>query len=372
MLLLVVAGLFGRALVNARSIDPGFDPVNLHVATFDLGLANYTEETAPPFMDRMVAGTAALPGVQGVALSRMIPLDGGGMGLGSFIVEGHPASPDNPGWSPDWNIVTPSYFDVMQMPIVKGRSFTDQDRAGAPDVAILNETLASRVWAGEEPLGKTFRNGDVTVTVIGIVRDAKYRSLGEAPRGFVYVPFAQRYIGTVSLFVRHTPNASMTAPIRQLVANLDPALPILSSEPMVRHAAVGLFPQRVALWVATSLGAVALLLTLIGIYGVTAYTVAQRTREIGIRIALGSSRGNVLGLIVGQGMRLGVIGVALGIAGAFAATRLLESMLFGVSGSDPIALGAAGGLLLAAALLASWVPARRAARVDPMVALRQE
>jgi ABC-type antimicrobial peptide transport system permease subunit len=141
---------------------------------------------------------------------------------------------------------------------------------------------------------------------------------------------------------------------------------------MEEHAMLGLFAQRVAVWVATSLGGVALLLALIGIYGVTAYGVAQRTREIGIRIALGSSRGNVLGMIVGQGMRLGAIGVALGIAGAFAATRLIETMLFGVSGSDPIALSAAAAVLLGAALLASWIPARRAARVDPMVALRQE
>jgi ABC-type antimicrobial peptide transport system permease subunit len=176
----------------------------------------------------------------------------------------------------------------------------------------------------------------------------------------------------MSLLVRSAPRVSMAAPIRRLVADLDPSLPILHALTMEAHSAVGLFPQRIALWVATSLGAVALLLALIGIYGVTAYGVAQRTREIGIRIALGSSRREVLGVVLAQGVRLGAIGVGSGVVVAIAATRLLEGLLFGVSGTDPVALGAAAFALLSAALIASWVPARRAARVDPMVALRQE
>jgi predicted permease len=372
MLLLVVAGLFGRALVKARAIDPGFDPRGVHVATVDLGLVNHTAETGRQFVDRLMSGAAALPGVEGVAMSRMVPLDGGGMGLGDLIVDGHPASPENPSWGPDWNIVSPSFFDVLRIPLARGRGFADTDRAGAPDVAIMNETLASRIWPGEEAIGKTFRNEGRTITVVGIVRDAKYRSLGEAPRGFVYVPFAQRYHGVVSLYVKSGRGASMTTPIRRLVADLDPALPIITSMPMTERVAVGLFPQRVALSVATALGAVALLLALIGIYGITAYSVAQRTREIGIRIALGSPRASVLGMVLGQGLRLGGVGVALGVVAAIAATRLLETMLYGVSGSDPVALGSAAAALLAAAAVASWLPARRAARVDPIVALRQE
>ena len=208
--------------------------------------------------------------------------------------------------------------------------------------------------------------------MIGVARDAKYRTLGESPRGFIYVPFGQRYSDQMSLLVRTTTEASMALPVRRLVAELDPALPILASQSMEEHTAIGLFPQRVAVWVAGSLGAVALLLALIGIYGVTAFGVAQRTREIGIRIALGSTQRSVLGSVIGQGLRLGTIGVVLGIVAAIAVTRLLESMLFGVPGTDPIALGAAGVLLLSAALAASWLPARRASRIDPMVALRQE
>jgi predicted permease len=372
MLLLVVAGLFGRALVRAQAIDPGFEVRGVHVATVDLRLVNHTDETGRQFIDRLVSRAASLPGVESAAMGRMVPLTDGKMGLGPVIIEGRPAPGRGPneGWDPGWNIVTPAYLDLMRIPLLKGRGFTDQDRAGSPAVAVIDETLATRIWPNEEAVGKSFRNGDRTVTVIGITRDAKYQSLGRPNDGFIFVPLAQVYDPSMSLFVRST--APMALPIRRLVAELDPALPILSSQSMEEHAMLGLFAQRVAVWVAASLGGVALLLALIGIYGVTAYGVAQRTREIGIRIALGSSRGNVLGMIVGQGMRLGAIGVALGVAGALAATRLIETMLFGVSGTDPIALSAAGAVLLGAALLASWIPARRAARVDPMVALRQE
>jgi predicted permease len=372
MLLLVVAGLFGRALVRAQAINPGFEPRDVHVAMLDLSLVNHTSETGLLFVDRLLAGAASLPGVEGVATSRMVPLDGGKMGLGGVVVAGRPASAQSESWDPGWNIVSQNYFDVMRIPLLKGRGFTEQDRAGTPDVAIINETLARSIWPDEEAVGKSFRNGERTVSIIGIARDSKYRSLGEAGEGFIYVPLAQRYAPTMSLFVRSAPGTSVAVPIRQLVAQLDPALPILTSQPMEEHVAMGLFPQRIALWVAATLGGVALLLALIGIYGVTAYGVAQRTREIGIRIALGSSRGNVLGLVVGQGVKLGAIGVALGVAAAIAATRLLENLLFGVSGSDPFALIAAATVLIGAALVASWLPARRAARVDPMVALRQE
>jgi predicted permease len=372
MLLLVVAGLFGRALVRARAIDPGFDPSGVHVATMDLSLVNHSDTTGRQFADRLLSGAAALPGAQSAALIRMIPLQDGGMSLGAMIVEGRPAPGRDPSWNADWNIVTPAFFDLMRIPIVRGRAFTDADRVGAPDVAIVNERLAATIWPGEDAIGKTFRNEDRTITVIGVARDAKYRTLGESPRGFIYVPFGQRYSETMSLLIRSVPEASMALPVRRLVAELDPSLPILASQSMEEHTAIGLFPQRVAVWVAGSLGAVALLLALIGIYGVTAFGVAQRTREIGIRIALGSTSRSVLGSVIGQGLRLGTVGVVLGVIAAVAATRLLESMLFGVPGTDPIALGAAGGALLGASLLASWLPARRAARIDPMVALRQE
>jgi putative ABC transport system permease protein len=342
------------------------------VATMNFGLVNHTEETGLQFADRILAGAAAIPGVQAAALSRMVPLDGSSMGMGGVLVEGRPAPGPNDSWDPSWNIVTPAYFDVLRIPLVSGRAFTDADRGSAPLVAIMDEHLASSIWPGEQAVGKTFRNGERIVTVIGVARYVKHRSLGETPRGFVYVPLAQNYAERMSLFVRSAGATSLMLPVRRMLTDLDPALPILNSQPLTEMVAVALFPQRVALVVASALGGVALLLALIGIYGVTAYGVAQRTREIGIRIALGSTQRDVLAMIVRQGLRVGGIGVAIGVAGAIIVTRLLEGLLYGVSGSDPVALGAAGAVLLGAALLASWVPARRASRVNPMVALRQE
>jgi predicted permease len=375
MLLLVVGGLFARALVQARSIDPGFDPRGVQIATLDFRLANHDSTSGRQFADALLERAGAIPGAQVAALSRMIPLDGGSFGMGGIVVAGR-ESPDRGGrWDADWNIVTPDYFEVMRMPLVAGRGFSDADRTGAPDVAIINQTLADRIWDGDA-LGKSFTNSERTVTVIGIARDAKYRTLGEQPRGFVYVPFAQRYASEMSLLVRGEPRAvlaeALAAPIRSAVADLDPRLPVLSSETMDQHTAIGLFPQRIALVVAASLGLVALLLSVLGIYGVTAYGVARRTREIGIRLALGSPRGRVLGLVLRQGVVLAGLGVGIGLVMTLGVARLLESLLFGVPGTDLLALGGAAALLVVAALLASWVPALRASRVAPAVALRMD
>jgi predicted permease len=372
MLLLVVAGLFARALTRATAIDPGFDPANVHIATVDLRLVNHTPETGRQFFDRMLAEAQRLPGVEAAAFSRMIPLGGGGMGLGGVLVDGHPGPDSDGSWGPDWNIVTPAYFDVLRIPLARGRGFTDADREGTPAVAIMNETLASAIWPNEDAVGKTFRNEGRTVTVVGIARNAKYRTLGESPRQFIYVPLAQSYLGDMSLFVRTSSHAAMAPVIRRMVATLDPSLPVLVTSTMEEQARLGLFPQRIALWTASTLGGLALLLALIGIYGLTSFEVAQRKREIGIRIALGSSSRDVLRLIAGQGARLALIGVVIGVGGAIGATRLLEGLLYGVSGADPVALVAAAALLLGAALAASWAPARRAAGLNPMIALRQE
>jgi predicted permease len=375
MLLLVVGGLFARALVQARSVDPGFDPRGVQIATLDFILTNHDSTSGWQFADALLERAAAIPGAQNVALSRMIPLDGGSFGMGGIAVAGRESSREDGRWDADWNIVTPDYFDVMRMPLVAGRGFSDADRSGAPDVAIINQTLAEQIWDGDA-VGQSFTNSERVVTVIGIAHDAKYRTLGEQPRGFIYVPFAQRYASEMSLLVRGEPRAvqaaAFAAPIRSVVADLDPALPVLVSETMEEHTSLGLFPQRIALVVAASLGIVALLLSVLGIYGVTAYGVARRTREIGIRLALGSPRGRVLGLVLRQGVVLAFLGVGIGLAMTLGVARLLESLLYGVPGTDLLALGGAAGLLLIAAVVASWVPAMRASRVDPAVALKMD
>jgi predicted permease len=372
MLLLITAGLFARALVHARSIDPGFDARDVHLASLDLELASYDAARGLPLAATLRERARQLPGVQSAALSAMLPLDGGGLGLGGIDVAGTMPPDPRRGWDADWNVVTPGYFDVLRMPIVRGRDFSGGDREGTPDVAILNETFARRLWPGEDPIGRTFRNEERTVTVVGIARDAKYRSLGEDPRNFVYVPLAQRYFTRTTLLVRTTPGVQVAASVRRIVADLDRSLPILDQRPLEEHAATALFPQRLALLVAGSLGVVALLLALLGIYGVTAYSVARRTREIGIRIALGAPRSNVVRLVLRQGVLLAALGVAMGSAAAFGVTRLLAAVLYGVPPTDAIAFAGAATLLVLAAVVAGWIPARRAAAVDPVVALRAE
>jgi predicted permease len=372
MLLLITAGLFGRALVAARSIDPGFDPRDVQLTSMDLQLVNYDEAPGLQFASTLLERTRALPGVQVAALSAMLPLDGGGMGLGGLVRADAPPNDPNRIREMDWNVITPGYFEVLRMPIVRGRAFTDADRAGSTPVVILNETFAQGLWPNEDPIGKIVRNGDILLTVVGIARNAKYRSLGEDPRNFVYVPLAQRYFTRTTLFVRTASDVSVASPIRRIVAELEPALPILDQRTLVEQTAMSLFPQRIALWIAGSLGVVALLLALLGIYGVTAYGVVQRSREIGIRVALGAQRGNVLGLILRQGLMLAGIGVAIGAFAAFGVTRLLRTLLYGVPSTDIVAFGGAALVLVVAALAASWVPARRAASVDPVEALRSE
>jgi predicted permease len=372
MLLLIVAGLFARSLLRARSIDPGFDPRGVHIASMDLGLANYDSATGRRVAAAILERARAIPGVQSTALSAMLPLDGGGMGLGGIQVAGRQAPNPREGWRMDWNVVTPGYFATLNIPLVRGRDFAESDREGAPDVAILNEAFAAALFPGQDPVGRTVSNGNRTLTIIGVARDAKYRSLGEPRRNFIYVTLGQRYMGRTNLLVKAPGATAVAGPVRRIVADIDAALPILRQQTMTEQTATSLFPQRLALYVSSALGVVALLLALVGIYGVTAFSVTQRTREIGVRVALGAQRSHVLALIVRQGVALAAIGVAVGALAAFGATRLIGNLLYGVPPTDVVAFGAAAVLLAVAALAASWIPARRAARVDPIVALRSE
>jgi predicted permease len=376
MLLLVVGGLFARTLTRARSIDPGFDARGVYIASLDLGLANLDETAGRRVGATLLERARAIPGVRSAALSTMLPLDDGGMGLGTIKVAGRePPGGQDEGWREDWNVVTPGYFATMGIPLVRGRDFAESDRAGAGDVAILNEAFAAALFPGQDAVGRTLTTDDRVVTVIGVARNAKYRTLGEAQRNFIYVPFAQRYMGRTSLLVKTTTAGavmSVASPIRRLVQEVDARLPVLRQQTMEEQTATSLFPQRVALYVSGGLGTVALLLALLGIYGVTAFSVSQRTREIGLRKALGAQHSHVLGLVLRQGVVLAVVGVVVGSLAAFGATRLIASLLYGVPPTDMVAFGGAAVALGLAAVVASWVPARRAAGVDPIVALRND
>jgi predicted permease len=377
MLLLVVAALFGRALVKARAVDPGFQTHHIDVVDLDLSLAGYDDHRGVTQAAALLEVVRRMPGVEHAALSAMVPLAGSAMGFGNIDVAGHPAPTvakrsENGSWTADWNVVSPSYFDVLDLPLVRGRAFSDADREGTMKVAIWNETFAKNVFGTIDVVGRTFRNDSSTVTIVGVARDAKYRALDDPPMNFVYVPMSQYYRAHTNLFVRVSGNRDLSAPLKRLVAQFDPRLPVLDQSTMDDQVAFSLFPQQLALWITGSLSLVALLLASLGLYGVIAYSVAQRTREIGVRIALGAARGEVLRMVLRQGIRTTAIGLLVGVVAAFGATRLLASLLFGVSSTDLAAFGGAATLLAAVALIASWLPARRAAAVDPMIALRAE
>lgn len=372
MLLLVVAALFGRALVKARAVDPGFVTRHIDVVSLDLSLAGYDDHRGRAQSTALLEEVRRLPGVERAALSAMLPLAGEATGYGAISVEGHAPPKGDTAWYGDWNVVSPGYFDVLGIPLVAGRTFSDADHDGAPDVAIWNETFAKNVFGTSAVVGRTFRNGQRTMTIVGVARDAKYRALDDPPINFIYVPMAQRYRAQTALLVRVAGDADLSGSLRKLIARFDPRLPVLDHSTMDDQVALSLFPQRLALWITGSLGLVALLLALLGIYGVIAYSVARRTREIGIRVALGAARGSVLRMVLRQGFVAVSTGVLVGAVAAFGATRLLGSFLFGVPPTDLVAFGSAAALLGITALLASWVPARRAAAVDPMIALRAE
>lgn len=375
LVLVIAGGLFVRALDRAASINPGFDHANVDVIALDLTLTGYKEPDALAFADRLRARVLALPGVQHAAYAVDLPLDGNRMGLGSLRVPGL-QPPVGDSFRADWNAVSPGYFKTLNMPLVSGRDFSEHDTATAPGVIIINEAMARSVWGTTDALGRQF-DAEVmgrvrtTLTVVGVAPDAQVDTLGAEVGPFVYVPIAQGFVGRVSLVVKSAAGG-MIPQVRAIVRELNPNLPVTTAMPLDDVTALILIPQRIAAAVAASLGIVVLLLAAIGIYGVTSYAVSRRTREIGIRMALGADRTSVLRLVIRQGLVLTAIGVLLGLAAGAAAAQVLRSLLFGVSALDPIAFGGAALLFGLVSLAASYLPARRAARVDPMRALRAE
>ena len=376
LVLVIAGGLFVRALGRAASIDPGFDQTNVEVVSFDLSLSGMKEPDALAFADRLRNRVRAIPGVQDAAFAADLPLDGGRMGLGSLRVPGLQPPNGRSSFPADWNAVSPDYFKTLGMRLVSGRDFTDQDVTGAPGAIVINETMARSVWQTTDVLGRQFETDAIgntrsTLTVVGVAPDAQVDTLGATVRPFVYVPVAQRYVSRVSLLVKSAKGGTIPQ-VRALLRDMNPNLPVTTAMPLDQFTAIALIPQRIAGAVAGSLGVVVLLLAAIGIYGVTSYSVNRRTREIGIRMALGADRATVLRLVIRQGLVLTGIGVGLGLAAGAAGAQVIRSLLFGVSSLDPIAFGGAALLFAIVSLAASYLPARRATRVDPMLALRAE
>ena len=368
VLLMVCALLFGRSLRNAGQIEPGFALGGVEVVGLDLRLGGYDDARGRVFAERLMSRIEALPGLEAAASSRVVPLTGEREGGRAWLPDEYG---DARAIDASQNIVTPGYFRTLGLPLIAGRNFTASDRAGAPAVAIVNETLARHAWPGETAVGKRLVLGVSRrpIEIIGVVRDAKYRTLGETPTPFFYVPAAQRYETVMWILIRPT-GPSAVPQVRAIVRDMDPNLPVVQAASLAEMTAFTLFPQRVAAWLAAIVSTIGVLLAALGVYGVAAYHVNQRTREIGVRLALGALRGQVLGLILRHAGRLAVVGTVLGLALAALLTRLLEGMLYGVRPLDPISFAGGAIVLGALALIASLVPATRAASIDPVEALR--
>ena len=374
LVLLVCAGLVVRSLQVAQRTRPGFTPENAVALSFDLGLQGYTEEKGRAFQKQLIERTQSLAGVRSVALVSTLPLSLD-YSYSSIYVEGQPTttSTNLPVAVP--NEISPNYFHTMDIAL-RGRDFSDHDDKEQSRVAIVNETFARRFCPGREAIGARFNNGGPDKPyweIIGVAADGKYNSLGEDPKPAFYRPMLRDYSTNATLVARTAGDspAAITA-LRNEVLRLDSTLPIYNAKTLTEHLSLPLFPFRMAAIVLGSFGVLAIILAAIGIYGVMSYVVAGRTREVGVRIALGAARGNVLFLIMRQGMSLALIGVALGLLIAFGAAQLLVKVLFGVSPADPLTFAGVSLLLSLVAALACYIPARRATRVDPLVALRYE
>jgi predicted permease len=371
LVVLVCAGLCVRNLLALQRIDAGFETAKVLVMGLDLSLNGYKEEQGGQFYANLLERVSALPGVEAASLARIVPLTGSGMRM-SLGIDGYTPTDDKP-INFDMNIVGPRYCATMKLPLVAGREFTANDNEAASPVVIINEAAARTYWPNQNPLGKRLIIDARPAEIIGVTGASRYRSLTEAFRPGMLLPAAQNYFPDLSLHLRSAGDpASLIESARRELRALDPQLPATNIRTLEEQRRNSLYSERVTALLLSAFGALALLLAALGIYGVMAYAVAQRTREFGIRMALGARAGDVLRLLLRQGARLIGAGVTLGLAGAFAATRLIRSFLYQVSYTDPMAFVFAALLLIAVALLACYIPARRATKVDPMVALRSE
>ncbi|OLE17555.1 MAG: hypothetical protein AUI36_36380 [Cyanobacteria bacterium 13_1_40CM_2_61_4] len=370
---LIGAGLFLRSLRNTERIDPGFDSKNLLTLQFDVGAQGFDRVRGEEYHRRILEAVRAIPGVRSAALSANLPM-GGGFGRTVFP-EGQEAAAGAAGQFTNANEISVGYLDTLGIALRRGRDITEMDRQGAPPVVLINEAMAKQFWKGEDAVGKRFKFfGDQDFRqVVGIVEDTKIFTLGEDPQPQAYVPVLQFYNPAMTLNVRaQTDGTALLPTVRREVQALQPTMPLTNVQTAEELIAQVLWAPRMGAALLGIFGLIALALAAIGIYGVMSYSVNQRTVEFGLRMALGARPADVLGLVLRQGMLLVACGLLIGIVTALFATRLVGALLVGLSATDPITFGLISLLLAAVAALAGYVPARRATRVDPMVALRYE
>ncbi len=372
VLLLISSGLFLRSLQGATRVHPGFaDPGTLVVASVDPGLQGYEPARSRELLDRIMEEVQVLPGVTAVGMTSNLPLGLSSSSQGVMIPGYEFAEGEQRG--SEYHIVTEGYLEALGVKLLDGRSFTRQDDGAGAPVLIVNQRFAERFWPGQSAVGRTVRTGGQDRTVIGVVETGKYRSLGETPTEFMYLPQRELFTSGMTLVARSSSDSqALLGEIRRLVRALDPDLPVFDARTMEEHMGIALLPARLGGTALGFFGFLGLSLAAVGIYGVMAYSVARRRRELGIRVALGADKGRVLRLVLGEGMRLAVLGMLLGLAAALAASRLVGGLLYGVSALDPVAFTGVPLLLVAVAALAVYLPARRAASVAPMTALRVE
>ncbi|HKP72125.1 MAG TPA: ABC transporter permease, partial [Pyrinomonadaceae bacterium] len=374
LVLLICAGLFMRSLRAAATADPGFKAENVLIAAMELRGAEMKPEQGQIFFRQVQEQVSAIPGVRSASLLTIVPVSGGGMRR-TVEIEGYQPKPKED-TELNTNIVSPNYFSTMGIPILQGREFNADDTKDHPGVVIVNEEFARRYFGGQNALGKRIKTESegAYLEVVGVARNAKYRQLREEPLPFFYTPLAQTYTSRMTLVVRtdgDDPLAVLPA-VRSELKSLNKNVTLYGVETMSAHVSEALSGDRMIAVLLAVFGVAALLLAAVGIYGVMSYAVARRTHEIGVRMALGAQGGDIMRLILRQGMILVTVGGAVGLAASFAITRLMSSLLYGVSATDPLTFAGITLLLTAVALLACYIPARRATRVDPMVALRYE
>jgi predicted permease len=369
--LLISAGLFARSLRVATRLDPGFSARRVLLASLDVFPNGYGEARGRTFYRELLRRLAALPGVESATVAMQLPLSGS-FSSTSVEIAGYVPKPEEE-MSIGYNIVGPQYFETMEIEILRGRGIALQDDERAPAVVVINEAMARRYWPRGNALGSTIERRNTEMTVVGIVRNGDYRRLQEEPLPYLYFPLLQSYLSRTILHVRTAGDPEeLAGAVRAEVRRLDPALPLSGVQTLEEHLRLATFAPRLLATFLGGLGTIALLLSTVGLYSVIRYAVSQRTRELGVRLALGARPAEVARLVLGQGLVLAFLGTGLGLAAAFTASRLLASQLYGVSATDPAVFIAVVLLLAAVSALASWLPARRAAAVDPMVALRAE
>jgi predicted permease len=377
LVMLIGAGLLVRSLANLKGFYPGFNQERVLLVSVNPTLVGYRQSQIDQFHAQALDRIRAIPGVRSASFSMSTPL-GQSSGFTEAVVEGYTPRPGEQ-MAVQLNLVGPGYFRTLETAILTGREFTDADGANTPKVAVINQAMARRFFGGTNPIGRRFSMpgwiGDKTmIEIVGVVEDAKSENLREAAPPTAYVPFPQSSDpGSVTFEVRtYTDPASMTESVRRAIQQADSRIPVFGVKTLAEQVDESLVEERMTASLSSLFGLLALMLASIGVYGLMAHTVARRTNEIGLRMALGAHRGQILSMVMGQTLMLAAAGLAIGIPGAVAASRLVSSQLYGVRPTDPITMAGAVALMTALVALAGYLPARRATKVDPMVALRYE